>query len=196
MKFILLGDVHGDLSKLKHLLTTTDLPILQMGDLGFADTYRKILRTTSPERLRVLGGNHDAYPVLTQYRHYLGDFGPIGDHSWFMRGALSIDKHTRIPGRSWWPEEELTEQQLDAAMQSYHKHLPRTVLSHDAPTQATQGWYMQQHPSRTTNCLRQMFKLHQPEQWFFGHHHRAEQREVGRTAFRCLAEHEALEVDL
>ncbi|MFZ2238020.1 MAG: hypothetical protein WAV90_00595 [Gordonia amarae] len=47
-----------------------------------------------------------------------------------LGGAHSVDKHRRIEGRSWWPEEHLTEAEVQAAISPGPVDV---IVSHDAP---------------------------------------------------------------
>lgn len=147
--------------------------------------------------LYVVAGNHDDYDFAPQTSCYLGDFGtlPFTEEVFFVRGADSIDKQDRVEGVSWWRNEELTQKQGYEALEAYAKAKPYAVLSHDCPQSvANDVWRLP--PSRTRQLLQTMFETHQPEKWFFGHHHNRMRLQVDRTEFRCLGINEIVELCL
>ena len=100
---------------------------------------------------RVIDGNHDAHP-LARARYQADDNGvrPIRDGvldwadrgavwSWAGRrfaalgGAVSIDKDFRREGVSWWPTEEITDEEVDALIARAGTEPVDVLLSHDSP---------------------------------------------------------------
>ncbi len=55
---------------------------------------------------------------------------PDGTKFLFMGGAPSIDKAHRTVGRSWWPTEEITDEDMAVALQ--HEYCD-VLVTHDAP---------------------------------------------------------------
>jgi len=49
--------------------------------------------------------------------------------------------------------------------------------------------------SRTANAFEEMFHIHKPERWIFGHHHTSIREVVQGCEFICLAELEYIDVD-
>jgi len=195
----LLGDTHGNMTPIR-LGARLGLRMIHLGDLGFRSSWLKANRIPN---LRVVAGNHDDIITARETSIYLGDFGDLGEHVqgldnvFFLRGASSIDRDLRVEGRDWWTEEELFDQELEAAIDLYSRLRPRVMLSHECPSVI--GHMLlgaDLIPSRTATALWQMFQRHEPERWFFGHHHLSWERRVGNTIFRCLAIDEALDVDL
>ena len=104
-----IGDVHGHLGAYRDIVKHCGYSV-QLGDMGFRSHY-KILRfaAVDPSRHVFIPGNHDDYHHLPP--HALGPFGvsTLGGTAFFwVRGAESTDKHHRIHGESWWPDEELS----------------------------------------------------------------------------------------
>lgn len=198
----LLGDVHGDLTPVAAAVAKRDHrefgPVVQMGDFGFADTYRKLHRYDK-EQLRILGGNHDEYPELVKCPHYLGDYGLLPGHSdvFFIRGALSIDKHWRIEGRDWWQMEQLHSGQWLAVAELYEANKPRVVISHDAPDQIVEMMYGRKNrfPSATGKWLAALLCMHAPVSWYFAHHHVSWETDYRGCHFRCININEYAEVE-
>jgi len=138
----ILGATHGDVRHLAKVLETLSRrgagAALVLGDFGFiwpSDSYPADLDAIS-DRLSAHGqilyfvdGNHEDFTTLNAipisddglrwvrpnvahlprgYRTALASgatFAALG-------GANSIDKHRRVEGRTWWPEESITEDDL------------------------------------------------------------------------------------
>jgi hypothetical protein len=210
-----IGDVHGFIDERaavfgrnRHYLSLIkDVPYsVQLGDFGFIPFIRKgghapitvvMERGVDPEKHKVLLGNHDQYDF--KLPHYLGDFGkhsiPLRDGSFdffYMRGAFSIDFQHRICDLDWFPQEELTWEEGDKAFLSYQEMRPRTMFTHDCPTEIVYTmakFYLGDfHASRTHQYLQAMFEEHKPELWVFGHHHHNWVKEWKGTTFMCLTE--------
>ena len=113
MKIALIGDVHGYVEQYNELAGKYQWS-LQLGDFGFAETYKRI--TTDPKFHKILGGNHDDYTrrrwdlpffvytntYINQPANFLSDFG-VWNTIFFVRGANSIDRDERTVGIDWWP---------------------------------------------------------------------------------------------
>jgi len=88
----------------------------------------------------------------------------------------------RVQGESYWIDEELSYPELAKAINLYSAVRPRFVLSHEAPSKATEtllyslmGAYFAEKGkcamSRTAQALQSMLDIHQPEKLVFGHYH-------------------------
>ena len=202
---LIIGDVHGDIVKYGKLIKKSRSSI-QVGDLGlgFPDCYGarmtnlfRLMDAKNHEHHKVLRGNHDNPEVFRSLKSYLGDWGLLpAQNLFFMSGAWSIDKAWRTPGFDWWADEELSQDQLDLALEEYKKFKPRFVVTHDCPLSLYQflckgGTII---PNRTNHTLQLMLDSHAPERWYFGHHHQTKEIfHPDGTLFRCLNEHETYE---
>lgn len=156
-KLLLVGDSHGDGPFMKAAMELgAELEVaavVQLGDFGFwpgSDFAEK--RDNQAQALGlplwVIDGNHDSpahyapfrgapslIPGLTHVPR--GTIARLnGRYVGFLGGAVSIDSDRRIPGRSWWPEEVLTQAEVDTALQSQRdRRLIQldVALTHDAP---------------------------------------------------------------
>lgn len=197
MKLSFIGDVHGKIHSLMRSVlpkcTDSDLTI-QLGDmgLGFPDVFLPNLHKS----FGFIRGNHDAPDICRMHNNYIDDFGTFGP-VFVIGGAFSIDWQYRVPGRSWWPNEELSIENLDMAYDAYVKAKPRIVATHEAPSQIgtallSDGGFRPYKEgcigSRTAVALNRMFAAHQPEYWYFGHYHRDWSFKKEGTLFRCLTE--------
>lgn len=203
LRFI--GDVHGKISKYVYLCRDAEYTV-QVGDLGFRRHYAEMIAQLDPARHRFLPGNHDDYGCLPP--HCLGDFGEYqaaGLAMFFVRGALSIDKKYRTPQVDWWPEEELSQDALDQAVQLYERVKPQWMVTHDCPLSISprvgnpdvlRSFGFHDEPrTRTQLALQTMLEVHQPARWIFGHYHRNATFTVNGVLFTCLEELGVLDVD-
>ena len=208
MKVGLLGDLHGDMRRLEHVLKTkTDKHdyIIQLGDFGFSDDWAKSQKLENLDKLRVVGGNHDDYNWIEEHKPacYLGDFGVldiIPDRKvFFVRGAYSIDKEKRILDCSWWPQEELRIAKGYECWDLYSSVKPDIVLSHDCPQFVAPYYWLAtvNETTRTRQLLEALYFAHQPKLWFFGHYHTSKQvKQFEPTIFRCVGINELVTLDL
>jgi hypothetical protein len=219
----IIGDVHGQID-LENLITRHARPYeeliagashsIQVGDMGDGETYDHLIAHVDAARHRFFPGNHDHYNRLPP--HSLGDFGPAcwgGVDFFFVRGAASADQEKLVRlGRQlgktlWFEQEELTDEQMQAAQHAYVQAQPRIMLSHDAPTHvarlATQHARRFNPPnpeatfvaSRTTDFLERLLQHHQPRLWIFGHHHHNWRFREDETLFMCVGELSYFDVD-
>ena len=205
LRFI--GDVHGGPNMSAYLrLAYSAHYTVQVGDLGFE--YEK-LALLDPRKHKVVAGNHDNYEkneqgiFVKQTPHFLGDFGthaiPGFGEFFFVRGENSIDRKYRVFGRNWWYDEELFNDQANAALEAYTVAKPRVVVSHGCPTSVIPAIVPPREfdgvllkPSKTAHLLDAMLAAHAPELWIFGHYHVSVTYQTDKTLFRCLNELETL----
>jgi predicted phosphodiesterase len=126
--------------------------IVHLGDFGytfeqhFLDELTRVLARTG-SRLWFVDGNHESFPWLNQVAidpdTGLRPLSPRIAHlprgfrwQWAgvrflaMGGAHSVDRMSRVPGRSWWREETITPREVNAAIAGG----PADVLvAHDCP---------------------------------------------------------------
>lgn len=100
--------------------------------------------------LRVIDGNHDAHPLVREsYPADTNGVRPLRDGvlDWADRGAVwewhgvrlgalgggvSIDRHMRIEGETWWPTETITDDDVDTLISRADGRLD-VLFTHDAP---------------------------------------------------------------
>jgi len=191
----IIGDVHGHYKQYHQLLRKAQ-NTLQIGDFGFDYTT---LAAVDARHHRIIGGNHDNYDIMGNCPNFLGDYGVhnvdgFGD-IFFVRGALSIDKHIRTEGVSWWPEEELTMSQCYNALKEYRLVRPNFVVTHSCPVSIIPHvtGSLNVIKSRTSQLLEEMFAAYRPSQWTFGHFHKSWTKTIDGTQFTCLDELECLD---
>jgi predicted phosphodiesterase len=201
----IIGDVHGKYAAYDKLVNQFENTV-QLGDLGF--NYDFIRNHMDPSKHKVFSGNHDHIDEMAKLPHCLGNYG-LRNHGgldfYFVRGGYSIDFRYRTNGVSWWPNEELSKVEMDAAIEDYAKAKPDVVITHEPPRFAIP--YVSQYPdevieyefkcklpSRTSLMLEEMFLRHKPKVWIHGHFHVSKRYNVDGTDFISLAELEALTI--
>lgn len=207
-----IGDVHRKTKDYLEVIKASTQSI-QLGDMGFKDNYEILLKafpSQSPpadylvNRHRFLPGNHDDYDNLP-YNLCLGDYGKVkfeGDiptSSFFIRGANSIDKSSRVMGVSWWYNEELAYSQWKDCLRLLIHSKPDVIFSHDCPTEIMNmlsSHHTHFKPSVTNQALQIAFEAHQPELWMFGHHHVFSDLKHKNTRFICLPELAYADLDI
>jgi predicted phosphodiesterase len=131
--------------------------IIQLGDYGFGWSIGddemcdySYLTATMADKTGVpfywVDGNHENFdrlysidPDENGHRTILegvthlgrGSTITIGETTFLaMGGAYSVDAPKRKPGKSWWPQETITDEEVERAVAAGPAHV---VLSHDAP---------------------------------------------------------------
>lgn len=160
------GDWHGDTGWALKAIGSAQVAgarvVYQVGDFGVwggqdgASFLRKVqARLDSLDMLLVVvPGNHENYNVLDRMPVNGEGFQsrPDIDRVWFasrghvwthnhavfaaVGGAGSVDQESRIPGTSWWPQEEITRADIDAlyrSMDAAGVDKVNIMLTHEAP---------------------------------------------------------------
>lgn len=154
--------------------------------------------------LRVIDGNHDAHPLArSAYPADPNGVRPIrsGVLDWADRGsvwdwsgrtfaalggAVSIDKQFRVEGHSWWPTEEISDEDVHTLLLSAGGEDVDVLLTHDAPY-LPPGIRELSDPGLAASCRRSNRLIEfavntlQPELLMHGHYHRDYQRRITRS---------------
>jgi hypothetical protein len=97
---------------------------------------------------------------------------PDGRLVLFCGGAESVDKNQRIHGHDWFPEELISQTDLDRCLNGPKADI---VVSHTAPRMLLEALDFSQ-PEKfndpSTIALNEILFYHKPSLWFFGHFHR------------------------
>ena len=189
------GDVHGLIPSYEKVCQRLhkfdpEAVTIQVGDMGVG--FKGVRAPECGPNDFWIAGNHDDALVCEKCPGNLGDFGVrqfCGYSVFFMRGAMSTDRAFRTEGESWWAYEELTDQQLDQAVNLYRESRPEVVVTHDCPRQIRDHWFKCAFvESRTVDALSRMLKAHQPLHWALGHHHHPREELFLGTHFICVNE--------
>lgn len=208
-KMLLIGDIHG---KWEEYARTLEVYMpersVQLGDYGIG------FKGENPERLeqvryamdhfgtdnRYIRGNHDNLSACVEDPRWIRD-ATFEDETgiFYLGGAWSIDRGWRIEGANWWADEELSMDELYAAIDVYEAAKPRVVLTHECPEDIIGymcPWYRRDYPSRTRDALGSMWSIHKPELWVFGHWHTSVTASFEGCQFTCLNELETMMIDV
>lgn len=194
-KLMLIGDVHGYVERYNDLLNNAFVEgindSIQLGDFGFQKQHDWFIENIHVGNHKILFGNHDYYPYLDK-PYSLGNFGYLEEYDLFyIRGAWSIDYKHRILGRDLFENEELNVKESNECIKLYEKVKPGRVISHDCPLMIypqvlTNTGKIANRP--TPRLLNELFKIHEPKEWYFGHHHNSIIIYIKDTKFQCLDE--------
>lgn len=206
-KLHIMGDIHGKFgpyTQTVNRLNKRGCSTLQLGDfgIGFPQCTWKDSRLNDLSRNAAFRGNHDNPAHARESELFLPDFGYIAEAKlfWFS-GAFSIDKDWRTEDVDWWRDEQLSYSQMEDATRLYEECKPEIVVSHDGPYEAVREMFPALGLSRyeknpTTSCLQNMFEIHHPKKWFFGHHHQDIKMQIfpPGTVFTCVGIDQSVEV--
>jgi len=194
MSIYAIGDIHRNIptyEKICKNLHKVDENVItiQVGDVGIG--FEGVEMPSLHANDYFIAGNHDDAEKCKLHPNCLGDYGVKefdGKTVFYLRGAYSTDRDMRIPGISWWEYEELNYEQLCNAIKLYDESRPDIVITHDCPTIARTKMFGYRHSGRTVPALQNMFEIHQPPVWAFGHHHRQLHTSIYGTYFYCIGE--------
>ena len=206
---LIAGDVHADFDALQAVISHTGAQmVLQVGDFGYWPEHS--LHRLPPAGFHTMqgelvsvhfcDGNHEDHPALRHLVkagqteiapgvHYQPRGSviqlPDGRRVLFAGGADSVDKKSRVKGKSWFPGELLKKPEVrkfpDASVD--------IVISHAAPpcvplpAMLADGKYTD--PTRETlELLRHKYR---PKLWAFGHYHEAFTANIDDCSFVGLS---------
>jgi Icc-related predicted phosphoesterase len=115
---LFVGDVHAQfhhLSKLAKVANADEIIVVGDFGYGFHTTPKEPFKPKKP--ISFIRGNHDNPSVRNKFNwkgfRYIPD-GHIDKGRLYVGGAFSIDWQDRTPGRDWWHDEELNDEEWDA----------------------------------------------------------------------------------
>jgi hypothetical protein len=205
--YLLVGDPHGDMefaARASLMARQHNAEILCLGDWGFLwpghDQLKKLsdMLVGDGTTMYFIDGNHDDHPSLRKL------IGPVREHGvtiaksviyqprgsvhedgdgtrfLFLGGAPSIDRAFRTEGRSWWPEEVITDEEFDRAFSAVGPI--HVLVTHDAPAYPP-GFSAKGSPDYKRACelsMKRVDKLvrkHRPLLHVHGHWHSRYERQ-------------------
>ena len=163
MRIMMAGDTHGSLPWTLHLLDKALFfeanLIFVLGDFGYWPRFgdgrdfiykleHQLKKNCMP--LAWIDGNHEDHDELDKLIGDGDEAVDITDHITFMPrgygwnwdskrfvalgGATSIDMDLRTPGKTWFPQEDITDEQVKRAKNNGYANV---LLTHDAPLGTT-----------------------------------------------------------
>ena len=199
---IIIGDTHGYFHFL-NVLINRRLPkiVFQCGDFGFWPKFPSIKVKNGKTDVFLCDGNHEDHESLLKLENneifpnvfYMkrGSYLTLEDgrNVLFMGGALSVDKDYRTPGLDWFPEETISQKDIE--------NLPDInidiIISHTAPQEfeiknmEVIGYMKDKKindPSRI--ALSYVYEKYKPKLWYFGHFHRFNTGVYENCKWTCL----------
>lgn len=124
-----------------------------------------------------------------------------GKRFWCFGGASSVDKKRRIEGRSWWPQEEPTAEQMEYGLSQIKEYGGKFdfIVTHDCPSRVLDGcWHRfctcnssgKIVPGPAGRYLEEVADMVNAGCWYFGHYHTDYsfdcETAAGRMSFRAL----------
>jgi len=196
-RYMLVGDTHGNTGFWPHVFKLAKNVeadhIIQVGDFGVwpgkdgADYLNKIEKWAVKYGIdvTVVPGNHDdwdhilALPEDRMIRPHVKVFGKVGMIEsdgvkiGCVGGAISIDREWRIPHKSYWPQEAITEKDVAEAMELGPVDV---LITHDSGSDLPEwpGFIKDDLWSeKNRNALTAIEDVLRPTAWVHGHYHRA-----------------------
>lgn len=137
-------------------------------------------------------GNHEnfnllrQFPIKEKFGGYVREIAPTvyhlergqvfnvdGQRIFAMGGARSIDAYLRTEGRSWWPEEIPSKEEMDYAIASLDKANWDVdyVITHCAPKSVQAEVLKYCDPDPVAGFLERIYSELKFKRWYFGHYH-------------------------
>lgn len=185
---IVIGDVHGRINNYWMLTRHVDNSI-QVGDFGFKKQHDWFIENMDSTRHKINFGNHDYIPYK-YLEHSCGDYS-YENGIFTIRGAQSIDTSHRTEGIDWFRDEELRYGEMIPIFDKWELEKPEIVVTHDCPQLVAENLFdniIPEYKSVTRQFFQELFEVHQPTIWLFGHHHRNKNQFIDGTQFICLEE--------
>jgi hypothetical protein len=209
-KRLLIGDIHGKWREYARILEVYQPDSsVQVGDFGVGfrgtnqaavDQVHYAMDNFGTGDNRYIRGNHDNPEICRADPRCIPDATFEKETgTFFLGGAWSIDHAWRTEGVDWWADEELSMDELYAAIDVYEKAKPDIVISHECPEDIVgymMPWYRREFPSRTRDALGSMWSLHKPKLWVFGHWHSSVTATFDGCQFTCLNELEHMTINV
>jgi hypothetical protein len=190
VKIIIIGDVHGEFARLNVIINKhkPDV-ILACGDFGYWPKFRSQEIKPGNTKIYFCDGNHEDHHSLIDLMEYVRDKPiPIQKNVFYMPrgtvleidnkkilfigGAESIDKEYRIPGKTWFPEESITQEDLDKLPDIK----PDIIISHTCPAFVMEEmnmtyWGDKSPDEQSPTLLNKVYEKYKPARWYYGHFH-------------------------
>lgn len=197
------GDLHAEYEHLNKLINKKKPKlVICCGDFGYWPKFKNINDLKNGDtKVLFCDGNHEDHWALRDritdelapnvfYMPRGSTYTlPDGRTILFMGGANSIDKHLRTIGKTWFPEETITQNDvlnvpLDLNVDIVISHTcPNELLYEMLPYNSTKD----KDPSY--KALSYILETYQPKLWYFGHWHIFKKGVIPKTntKWTCLS---------
>lgn len=161
MDAVAMADYHARKHNRKGKAPTT--PRIQKAKLHWCDGNHEDFEKLDTSR------SHEAYPGCNYMPRGSTMALPDGRVVLFAGGAASVDKHLRVEGVSWFPQEEISHKDMEG-FPDPATHID-IVISHTCPKQfpIKPGRVKANDWSQT--ALSYVLETYRPSLWYFGHWH-------------------------
>lgn len=222
MRILFAGDTHGSVAQMEKVIypaardNEVDI-VFQLGDFGyrFAEKFTGACSRLSLDSgipLFWIDGNHDDHSYLIERGAFSAPYGgtpelwpgvfyvPRGQHLYWedsvivaVGGAYSVDRVYRTLGESWWAEEEITDEDIERALDW---PMADILLSHDAPDSPALNGYLDKFFSsfgevpdslKSRKKLLRLVEHHEPKLVIHGHYHHRYTTTIGKTRVEGLS---------
>jgi predicted phosphodiesterase len=213
-----IGDTHGHWKRYKKLIKAAPEGVsLQLGDfgVGFYEPYSeppRLIGGSAPYDTMAAGshyfirGNHDNPAICAKHPFWVpdGTYAPNAPEVFCVGGASSIDQAYRVPGYTWWEDEELSYGEWLKVMDVWEAEKPDIVATHELPESACQiimgmsglRQYTYPETSRTRQALDNLLDIHRPSVLIHGHWHVSYRKVIKGTEFIGLGECAHLDLEI
>ncbi len=203
MKIIVTGDIHNEFKQLNKLINQKHPDIvICCGDFGYWPRSSGALKLSDikPQGAKIywIDGNHDDHWSIRD-RHtdelekdifYMPRGSTMklddGRNILFMGGGYSIDKHLRIMGWDWFPEETIGY----SDMENLPDEKVDIFITHTCPEELVLE-LLNKYPEKgfepSNTALTELRKKYSPALWLFGHWHHFKEGTLFGTKWYALS---------
>lgn len=200
MKVLVVGDIHGKFRLFSNFLENKEYDyIFSCGDFGYWPEHINIceeLKLPENTKLYFCDGNHENHDTLKKLSNneicknvFYMNRGSVltinNTNILFFGGANSIDYKYRTPGYDWFPEENISEKDINNLPNNTNIDI---VISHTCPleTKLPIFTFTDKRTDSNRNYLSYILNKYKPNLWFFGHWHERLTSSYNNTIFYGL----------
>lgn len=212
---VFIGDIHGEFGKLNSFMNEfyskhkEPITFIICGDVAYfwENEPTPIVKRPPYSKVIWIPGNHENWDVIDKYElgklHELQDgvfmasFGAIeeieGKKILFCGGADSIDKNLRTPFVDWFPQEIITNKDMDYIFDILPKQKVDILVSHTCPSiifselSKKVDWLEESSKDPSTYALDIIVDKFSPDLNVFGHFHKFMEGRVDNLNWVCLS---------
>jgi len=183
-QLLLVGDIHGDIRSFANLVDLTGIDhertlVVQLGDWGIG--WENAKPSLLGFDVLVIDGNHENFDLIETGRWNPPNVTHLkrgsvlelgcGFRFGICGGADSIDKEWRTPGFDWFPEETISQSDLDRCLEweGVSAVLAHDVFEGNYARTLNMAVFKRNSSSRALQVILDSIK---PRWWFHGHHHK------------------------